>query len=199
MSIVYPHDIEGVQVQNNEIIIVNKSISTIYNLFLKLPKNQEIMFFDFYHPKWSDPGAYVTVRKEKDNFIYKLGNHGWSSDWFNITSKRITRYLHKNIDYNEKISIHNIQYKIKSSLIKTERIWYNKLNEIEAIEDVLVLYEVNGYHILLIDVEDQAYLFNEDDEIQYQRNKTIFLKNLTLHIKKNKRQCSNRIVEILGR
>jgi len=46
-----------------------------------LPPSYELQFYDQYYPSMSDPGAYVSVQRKENHFIYKLGNHGWSSDW----------------------------------------------------------------------------------------------------------------------
>lgn len=42
----------------------------------------EIFYWDYYSPTRSDPGAYITIRKNaQDELFRKKANHGWSGDW----------------------------------------------------------------------------------------------------------------------
>jgi len=59
-----------------------------------------INFFDNFHPQISDPGAYVTVHKENGQLKYELANHGWSSEWKEISKDSLTDYIYKNREYN---------------------------------------------------------------------------------------------------
>jgi hypothetical protein len=43
-----------------------------------LPANRELTFHDPEYPSPSDPGAYISVRKEAEGFRCGIGNHGWS-------------------------------------------------------------------------------------------------------------------------
>ncbi|MBC8173583.1 MAG: hypothetical protein H7X71_06730, partial [Chitinophagales bacterium] len=60
-----------------------------------------IEFFDFFHPQISDPGAYVTVHKEKEVLKYELANYGWSSEWKTIDKDSLTNYIYKNRPHND--------------------------------------------------------------------------------------------------
>jgi hypothetical protein len=64
-----------------------------------IPEKFQLIFFDNFHPQISDPGAYVFVQKQNNNFIYQLGNHGWSSNWEVINSKDLINYIYKNRSY----------------------------------------------------------------------------------------------------
>ncbi|HYI01282.1 hypothetical protein [Hyalangium sp.] len=76
-------------------------------------------FFDFFHPKISDPGAYVTVHREDDGLQFQLGNHGWSSAWQPITRDALVDYIHKNREHNEGRLFLKARYK-ESRMVKTK-------------------------------------------------------------------------------
>lgn len=71
-------------------------------LFIEtLPISFEISFFDYFHPQLSDSGAYVSVQANGRNFLYMLGNHGWSSCWKRINKSKLIDYIYKNREHNE--------------------------------------------------------------------------------------------------
>ena len=72
----------------------------IQSFFDTIPNNFEVFFFDFFHPQISDPGAYVTSQRNGVNFLYMLGNHGWSNEWKEIGKSELVEYLYKNREYN---------------------------------------------------------------------------------------------------
>jgi hypothetical protein len=63
-------------------------------------KDHELTFFDYYYPSPSEPGGYVTVKREGDNFIHKNKNHGWSAEWNEISKEQLVEYIYKNRKYN---------------------------------------------------------------------------------------------------
>ncbi|QWF17695.1 hypothetical protein [Lysobacter capsici] len=54
---------------------------TFLSLLTWLPEACELRFYDRFYPSVSDPGAYVSVRREGRGFVHQLANHGWSSGW----------------------------------------------------------------------------------------------------------------------
>jgi len=71
--------------------------------FLKaFPMRHVLNFYDNFYEQISDPGAFVSVQKLKDSsFAYRLGNHGWTSEWTAITENELVDYIYKNRDFNE--------------------------------------------------------------------------------------------------
>lgn len=59
-----------------------------------------LTFFDYYYRSPSDPGGYVTVRREGDSFIQKIQNHGWSTEWSRISKEGLVECVYKNREYN---------------------------------------------------------------------------------------------------
>lgn len=60
-------------------------VSTDHVLRL-LPIGGQLWFFDS-NKTISDPGLYVSMRRiTEDEFALHYGNHGWTSDWFAISS-----------------------------------------------------------------------------------------------------------------
>jgi hypothetical protein len=51
-------------------------------LLRELPSNFEITFWNHTYPNGkTDPGAFVTVRRNGRSTVVMLGNHGWTSKW----------------------------------------------------------------------------------------------------------------------
>ncbi len=63
-----------------------------------LPPNYKLQFYDQYYPSMSDPGAYVTVFRKDNLFIYKLGNHGWSGEWSRQSVELLASWLFLNLE-----------------------------------------------------------------------------------------------------
>lgn len=63
-----------------------------------LPYGFDINFYDQYYPSMSDPGAYVTVQRRDDIFIYMLGNHGWSIEWMKQSQELLAAWLMLSIE-----------------------------------------------------------------------------------------------------
>ncbi|CAG7857804.1 hypothetical protein MCAMS1_02767 [biofilm metagenome] len=55
--------------------------TTFLTILHLLPRGHELTFFDQYFPSASDPGAFVSVQRKADKFMYHIGNHGWSTEW----------------------------------------------------------------------------------------------------------------------
>ncbi len=91
----------------------------------KLDERCAINFFDNFHPQISDPGACVTVHKEKGQLMYELANHGWSSEWKVISKDSLIDYIYKNREHNDgKLVIvarhkKNIEVKEKDMIVIT--------------------------------------------------------------------------------
>jgi len=62
-----------------------------------LPRGFELGFYDQYYPSMSDPGAYVGVQRKDSAYIYKLGNHGWSSDWSQQSPELLAAWMMLNM------------------------------------------------------------------------------------------------------
>ena len=80
----------------------NNAIGTIKRVVDLIDERCYIEFFDFYYPQISDPGAYVTIRKENGLLEQQLGNHGWSSEWKPIAKDSLVENIYKNRNYNNK-------------------------------------------------------------------------------------------------
>ena len=75
------------------------SLTTLHNISLFLdtfPEDFQFSFFDNFYPQISDPGAYLTIQHYNNNFIYQLGNHGWSSEWKIMIKSDLIDYMYKN-------------------------------------------------------------------------------------------------------
>jgi hypothetical protein len=66
-----------------------------------LPNKYQVNFFDNSYPQISDPGAYVwTQRLVDDKYAYSLHNHGWSSEWKQISKSELVKYIYSNRLFN---------------------------------------------------------------------------------------------------
>jgi hypothetical protein len=108
---------------DNPTFIIRIDVNTTkeqIKLFLEtLPICFEISFFDFFSSQLSDTGAYVTVQTYGSNFLYMLGNHGWSSRWKKINKSKLIDYIYKNRTYNEE---HLCMYRIRRIAKRWRRI-----------------------------------------------------------------------------
>jgi hypothetical protein len=147
--------------------IQNKNKQQICDLLIRLSADKELHFFDAFHPAWSDPGAYITVVKYNDGYIYKMGNHGWSSAWHPTDIDRLSRYILKNRDCQEGgIYIQRIVKEIKFDVNEpsNEMFWEDKLELVYGLKNKFSIYEVNGYHLIEIHESCQTYVILEEDE-----------------------------------
>ncbi len=82
--------------KGEQLYLVSKEVLSVeITQFLQLlPESQEISFHDqFYSNDEYDPGAYVSIRKEEDNFLYMFGNHHWSTKWQRQSVELLTAYI----------------------------------------------------------------------------------------------------------
>jgi len=63
-----------------------------------LPEGWDLEFYDQYYPSMSDPGAYVSVQRSGDLYVYWLGNHGWSADWQKQSPELLAAWMHLNTE-----------------------------------------------------------------------------------------------------
>ncbi len=155
----YPFHIDGLKTYDSayDYIICNidtsiaPNINSIDKLFSDLPQDIEIFFYDNFHPTFSDPGAYVTARKNGDKYIYYLGNHGWSSSKYWTTKDYLVNYLFKNWNFNkDTLRISKAFSKINKENIENEKLWDSQLTEVLNKNWTYKLYEVNGNHLLSV-------------------------------------------------
>lgn len=63
-------------------VACDTAASSFLRLIWWLPRSFELSFYDQYFPgSPNDPGAYVDVQRKHDRFLYRMGNHGWSTEW----------------------------------------------------------------------------------------------------------------------
>ncbi|MTI38415.1 hypothetical protein E1140_02805 [Fulvivirga lutimaris] len=120
-------------------------------LFKQLSRVNQLFFFDHFFPQISDPGAYVDIQKYRDKLIYRLGNHGWRTDWKILNKYNAIRFVLKNSSHNrDTIRIHNnadTEKYIEQHLI-TDKYYDRQLTEVFKSVNYK-LYEVNGYYLLV--------------------------------------------------
>ena len=73
---------------------------TIMRLVGELPPDTEFMFYDEEYPSPSDPGAFVTIRRDNDQYRMDRSNHGWQKKPEGISSEKLVGYLLKCRKYN---------------------------------------------------------------------------------------------------
>lgn len=161
------------QVLNNKKIydISDFNEEDIKRILLNLNCDEALHFFDYFHPQWSDPGAYVTVEKYNEKYTYMLGNHGWSSYWHLSDIDRISRYIYKNRGYQEDTvyirKMNNSQRQLDN--IQIEKLWIEKLTLVYVDENKDEIYEVNGYHIVNLVKLEKAIIIEETFEEKIER------------------------------
>lgn len=73
------------------------SVEVIKKLLSVMTENDEVFYWDYYSPRLSDPGAYISILSDKDGrIIFKKANHGWSSKWSYIGIDEIAENIQKN-------------------------------------------------------------------------------------------------------
>lgn len=80
-----------------------------------LPEEFELIFYDQFYPGMSDPGAYVTAQRKGSNFIYMLGNHGWSSDWSKQSPELLAAWLALNMKKKHPFSPHLVKLSVRKA------------------------------------------------------------------------------------
>ncbi len=83
--------------RNNEkhyLVCEEVSPAEVRGFLALLSENHQLGFHDQFYPgNISDPGAFVLLRREENNFVYMLGNHGWSSKWTVQSVEFLTAYI----------------------------------------------------------------------------------------------------------
>lgn len=79
--------------QRVDLDIVNLSDEALKSMLMNLDERYEQYFYDPDYPSVSEPGAYVTIRRESGRYLLYRGNHGWSSGWQPETAVSILTYL----------------------------------------------------------------------------------------------------------
>ena len=94
---IYTHRMEPdyVRVRLND----NATKETVLKIIDQM-EDHMLTFFDYYYQSPSEPGGYVTVRREGDSFTHKIGNHGWSTEWNEISKEQLVEYIYKNREHN---------------------------------------------------------------------------------------------------
>lgn len=104
---VIAHERDGINAIKKKIIMDTvPTIDDLISLFRIMKNKYTINFWDASHIQISDPGAYCTGVVLNDEIVsYMEGNHGWSSDWKEISIKDFAIFTQQNwekdIDYGE--------------------------------------------------------------------------------------------------
>lgn len=93
-----PPDIEHLTTTAGESVLefsvsIEAGHETFLSLFAWLPEAYELRFYDRFYPSVSDPGAYVSVRRNGCGFVYQLANHGWSSAWSHQSPELLAAWM----------------------------------------------------------------------------------------------------------
>lgn len=94
---------EGTSIGNKVLDFVfnnDANEQTIIRLVSELPLDTMLMFYDQDYPSPSDPGAFVTVRRDNDKYRMERSNHGWQKKAELISSEKLVVYLSKCTKYN---------------------------------------------------------------------------------------------------
>lgn len=77
-------------------------IEKVVSLLKMITKKYELTFFDYYHPQYSDPGAYCSAVVIDENTVsYMEGNHGWTSKWKEVFIEDFAIFMQKNWDKDD--------------------------------------------------------------------------------------------------
>ena len=125
----------------------------IYSIINSIPNSSSISYWDMLHPTISDPGLYVTIQKYEDRYVYKLGNHGWSTKYRPIQRFQIIRYINKLKNRSEtQLRINRRADTIEGmrNRLENDQIRRDQLNLLFSKNWEYRLFEVNGYYIISI-------------------------------------------------
>lgn len=67
-------------------------------LLFWLPGGHELEFFDQFFPSPTDPGGYVDIQRKGDWFLYRVGNHGWTTGWLSQSPQVLAAMMVLNRD-----------------------------------------------------------------------------------------------------
>ncbi len=206
----YPFNIQGLSTKKSEFDQVICTIETeqipeletLNSLFEHLPESLEIFFFDHFHPTISDPGAYVSVRKQNGKLYYWLGNHGWSSSRYWTTPNYCAKYLLKNWSYNKDTLRVSVAFgSINSENIETEKLWEYQLTEVEKSPWNYVLYEANGNLLLSVlsgsvGLFDVNILLHDQQQQAYKTEGSSLIEAIAKEIRENPNKFAEQHIEI---
>jgi len=98
----YPLNIMGITGKSHNQFVFNKNANeqTIKQLVEQIPPQMTVTFYDKRYPSPSDPGAYVTFKRNGAQYAMNRGNHGWSSRWEVTSIERLVRYFLQCLEYN---------------------------------------------------------------------------------------------------
>lgn len=74
------------------------SVEQVRGLLKLLSGKEELMFWNYYHRRNSDPGAYATVHVVDGKAIIREGNHGWSGLYHRIDMDDLVELILRNWD-----------------------------------------------------------------------------------------------------
>jgi hypothetical protein len=104
----YPLDIPGLT--GDETSVGDKVLEFVFNgdaneqtimrLVSELPPDIVFMFYDADYPSPSDPGAFVSVRRDNDQYRIERSNHGWQKKSEPISAEKLVGYLSKCTKHN---------------------------------------------------------------------------------------------------
>ncbi len=175
-------------------------------LLTQIPKTSSFGFWDMLHPTVSDPGAYVTIQKYNNGFVYKLGNHGWSTKYRPIKAFQIIRYiksLKTRKDINLRINTFGDTSKGIQNRLGENQIRQDQLNLIEEENWEYKLYKLNGYYLISkiqgsVGIYEQSYLLTEEECYAYEKEGKEYIDELSKSIDKRKLFSKKReTIEIL--
>lgn len=80
-----------------------------------LPPGFQLGFYDQHYPSMSDPGAYVDIQRNDRAYIYKLANHGWSSDWLKQSAELLAAWMALNMTKKHPLSQHLSAFSVRKA------------------------------------------------------------------------------------
>lgn len=87
-------------------------------LFNLLSEKEELFFWNYYHRRISDPGSYVNASVVNGRAIMMEANHGWSSNYHNISLDDLAELIIRNWDKDCDLKNHFV------NAIKLEKTFY---------------------------------------------------------------------------
>jgi hypothetical protein len=97
------------EVTKGDIILEVKSATfeSFLGVLSWLPEDSVLRFYDQYYPtNDTDPGAYITIQRKAPRqgrlspigeFQFRMGNHGWSSDWVSQSPELLAAWMALNV------------------------------------------------------------------------------------------------------
>ena len=94
------HERDGINSIKKKVFLETvPSIDDLLTIFDIIKNKYTISFWDASHKQITDPGAYCTGVVANNQIVsYMLGNHGWSSNWKEISTVDFAKYIQVNWD-----------------------------------------------------------------------------------------------------